>query len=229
MKIKKGYFIVSCQALEDEPLYSSFIMGRMALAAMQGGADAIRANSIEDIREIKKNVPLPIIGIIKKDYVDSEVYITPTINEIDQLVSEGVDVIALDATNRIRPNGIKLETLFKECKSKYPDQEFMADCATIDDVKRAEELGFTYIGTTLFGYTDESKEHAFLNNYELFKKVLKTTSLPIIAEGNVSTPKEASDIFKLGAYGVVVGGAITRPKSITEKFINEIEEKDGKS
>ena len=75
--------IVSCQALEDEPLHSSFIMGRMALAAKQGGAKGIRANTVEDIKEIRKNVDLPIIGIIKRDYEDSDVYITPTMREID--------------------------------------------------------------------------------------------------------------------------------------------------
>ena len=87
-KIKnlQGKLIVSCQALENEPLHSDFIMGRMALAAKMGGACGIRANSIVDIEEIKKQVDLPIIGIIKKDYAGSEVYITPTMDEVDALV-----------------------------------------------------------------------------------------------------------------------------------------------
>ena len=101
LKAIKGQLIVSCQALPEEPLHSSFIMGRMALAAFQGGAKGIRANTVEDIQEIKKIVNLPIIGIIKKVYVDEpNVYITPTIKEVDALVKEGVDIIALDATQR---------------------------------------------------------------------------------------------------------------------------------
>ena len=83
----KGNLIVSCQALPDEPLHSSFIMGRMARAAKVGGASGIRANTSADIKEIQKEVDLPIIGIVKKDYEDSKVYITPTMDEIEELIS----------------------------------------------------------------------------------------------------------------------------------------------
>ena len=104
-KISQIYkkLIVSCQALPDEPLHSSFIMGRMAKAAREGGACGIRANSREDIEEIKRNVELPIIGIVKKEYADSPVYITPTMREVDALVEAGADIIALDATGSRRP------------------------------------------------------------------------------------------------------------------------------
>ena len=107
----KGKLIVSCQALPDEPLHSSFIMGRMALAAMQGGASGIRAQSKEDILEIQKNVDLPIIGIVKRNYPDSPIYITPTKKEIDALLETRSEISALDATDRGRPNGEKVEEL----------------------------------------------------------------------------------------------------------------------
>ena len=95
--MKRG-LIVSCQALENEPLHSSFIMGRMAIAAQMGGAVGIRANGVEDILEIKKVVDLPIIGIIKKDYENMVSYITPTEKELKALIATNIDVIALDAT-----------------------------------------------------------------------------------------------------------------------------------
>ncbi len=63
----KGKLVVSCQALPHEPLHSSFIMGRMAFAAKEGGACGIRANTKEDIKEIQSQVDLPIIGIVKRD------------------------------------------------------------------------------------------------------------------------------------------------------------------
>src|SRR4051812_38260906 len=126
----KGKLIVSCQALEEEPLHSPFIMGKMAYAAMLGGASGIRANSVEDIREIKTTVNLPIIGIIKKVYEGFDVFITPTMKEIDALTQEGVDIIALDATKRIRPDGNTISEIFPEIREKYKNQIFMADCST---------------------------------------------------------------------------------------------------
>ena len=103
----RGKLIVSCQALDDEPLHSSFIMGKMALAAKIGGASGIRAQSVEDIKEIQKQVDLPIIGIIKKNYPDSEVYITPTKKEIEELIDSKCEIIALDATNRNKSRSTK--------------------------------------------------------------------------------------------------------------------------
>ena len=108
--IKKG-LVASCQALPDEPLHSSFIMAKMALAAQQGGAAGIRANSKEDIIAIKQEVKLPVIGIIKQDYSDSDVFITATKREANLLLETGCEMIALDATLRKRPQGETLEEL----------------------------------------------------------------------------------------------------------------------
>ena len=118
--------IVSCQALPDEPLYGYHFMGHLAFAAKEGGAVGIRANTCEDIVDIKKEVDLPVIGIIKSVYDDSDVYITPTMKEIDALAATGVEIIALDATDRPRPNGLDLDTLFKEARAKYPTQTALA-------------------------------------------------------------------------------------------------------
>ena len=105
----KGKLIVSCQALPHEPLHSSFIMGRMALAAKEGGAAGISANTKEDIAEIQAQVDLPIIGIVKRDYEDSKVYITPTMKEIEELMEVKPEIIALDATVDLKPGGKTLD------------------------------------------------------------------------------------------------------------------------
>lgn len=215
--------IVSCQALPSEPLHSSFIMGRMALAATQGGAGGIRANTVEDIAEIRKNTDLPIIGIIKKDYPDSEIYITPTMQEVDALVKAGVEIIALDATDRLRPQGKDLDIFFREVRHKYPDQLFMADCASYEDGMRAAELGFDLIGTTMVGYTDYSKDSP-LPPYSILKRLVRDCGRPVIAEGHISTPEMLRHAMDMGVWAVVVGSAITRPLEITKTFMKALQD-----
>lgn len=205
--------IVSCQALPEEPLHSSFIMGRMALAAKEGGAVGIRANGVEDIVEIKKQVDLPIIGIIKKVYAEGMPYITPTFAEVDALVQSGVDVIAVDAT--INQDVVFLNRLHE----KYPHQKFMADISTEEEGRRADRLGFDFVGLTLLGYTHQSKG---LDKFQVLQSLIETCTHPVIAEGNFSTPKEAARAIALGAYAVVVGTAITRPQCITRGFAEEV-------
>ena len=176
----RSKLIVSCQALEDEPLHSSFIMGRMAKAAYEGGAAGIRANTVEDILEIRKNVSLPIIGIIKEVYDNSEVYITPTLKEVDALMEIKPEIIAVDATKRIRPDGTYLKEFFDKLKYKYPDQKFMADCSTVEEALFADEIGFDFIGTTLVGYTPYSvNDKIEQNDFEIIRMVLLPDSYRI--------------------------------------------------
>lgn len=222
-KLNKG-LIVSCQALDDEPLHSSFIMGRMALAAKMAGASGIRANTVSDIKEIKENVDLPIIGIIKKDYDNSQVYITPTIDEIDALVNEGVEIIATDATNMKRPQNDGLEDFYKEIREKYPNIKLMADCSTVEEAVFADKLGFDFIGTTLVGYTPQSKgDHIDADDFKILREIIEKCDHPVIAEGNIDSPEKAKRVLELGAFTVVVGGAITRPQNIAKKFVDCID------
>ncbi len=222
-RIKKG-LVVSCQALEDEPLHSSFIMGRMAKAAAQGGAAGIRANSAQDIREIKENVELPVIGIVKRDYPDSEVYITPTLKEVDELVDAGAEMIAVDATDRVRPGGVTLEDFFSEVKRTYPAQLLMADVSTIEEARKAEELGFDCVSTTMVGYTPYTNgQKLYQNDFAILKDFIQTISVPVIAEGNILSPEMAKTCLEIGVHAVVVGGAITRPQMITKRFIDVME------
>ena len=221
----KGKLIVSCQALPEEPLHSSFIMGRMAVAAKEGGALGIRANTKEDIIEIKIQVDLPVIGIVKRDYKDSKVFITATMKEIDELVEAKSDIIALDATKDVRPEGKSLKDLFRMIKEKYPDQLLMADCSTVEEALYADELGFDFIGTTLVGYTEQSKGLKIeANDFEIIRDIIAQVKHPVIAEGNIATPEKARRVLELGCYSVVVGSIITRPQIITERFVSAINE-----
>ena len=217
--------IVSCQALPEEPLHSSFIMGRMALAAKEGGARGIRANTPEDIAEIQKMVDLPIIGIVKRDYPDSPVRITPTLREVEELMAVGPEVIATDATCRLRPDGKTLDQFYREVRQRYPNQKLMADCATLEEMLHADQLGFDFIGTTLVGYTQESAGQKIeAEDFRLIRELLERVKRPVIGEGNINTPEKVKRVMELGVYSVVVGSAITRPQLITRSFTEVLEQ-----
>lgn len=214
--IKDG-LIVSCQALEDEPLHSPYIMSKMAVAAHEGGAKGIRANSKADIVKIKQEVNLPVIGIVKRDYENSSVFITATQREVDELVESGCDMIAMDATLRERPEQSLTELVTYTKEKQIP---LMADIATIEDAINAQALGFDCVSTTLYGYTAETSNHRlYENDFAFLKSVLNNITIPVIAEGNVLTPEMYHKCLELGAYSCVVGGAITRPQEITKRFV----------
>lgn len=215
----KGKLIVSCQALPHEPLHSSFIMGRMALAAKEGGAAGIRANTKEDIAEIQAQVDLPIIGIVKRDYEDSKVYITPTMKEIEELMEVKPEIIALDATFDLKPGGKTLDGFYREIRAAYPEQLLMADCSTVEEALHADELGFDFIGTTLVGYTEQSRGLKIeADDFAIIRQIVAKARHRVIAEGNINTPEKARRVIELGAFSVVVGSIITRPQLITKSF-----------
>lgn len=216
----KGKLVVSCQALPEEPLHSSYIMSRMAVAAKEGGAAGIRAQSVDDINAIMEVCDLPLIGIIKRSYPDSDIYITASMKEIEELLTTKCQIIALDATDRPRPNGEKTEDLV--ARIHEAGRLAMADCSTYEECVKAQEIGFDIVSTTLCGYTPYSKK-VDGPNFELLKKCVDTLSVPVIAEGKINTPEDLRRVYEeCGVFSAVVGGAITRPQQITARFVGAL-------
>ena len=182
----------------------------------------IRANGVQDIRDIMARVDLPLIGIIKKNYPGCEAYITPTMDEVDQLVAAGCTIIALDCTRQSHPGGLTSRELVRQARAKYPRQLFMADCSRLEDALMAAEEGVDFVGTTLNGYVkgDETMDGP---NFELARQIVEKVPAPLIAEGRIHRPEQARAMLELGALAVVVGGAITRPLEIARRFVTEIE------
>lgn len=193
-------------------------MHLMARAAKEGGADAIRCNSVADINAIRQEVTLPTIGIIKAVYPDSEVYITPTKKEVQALLEQtDTDVIALDATDRVRPNGETLAELVAYIRKAKPHVEIMADIATLHEAKRADALGFDYIGCTMRSYTPETKGIS-IPDYAFIAQMVESLHAKVIAEGGIWEIGQLEQVWCANPYAVVIGSAVTRPRDITARF-----------
>ncbi|MGW8887548.1 N-acetylmannosamine-6-phosphate 2-epimerase [Streptomyces sp. NPDC055749] len=208
-----GALIVSCQALPGEALHGAEVMARMARAAVAGGAAAVRVNSPEDVAAVRKAVSVPIIGLWKDG--DEGVYITPTLDHARQIAEAGADLVALDATARPRPDGLPLaETIAALHRLGIG---VLADVSTHQEGLAAAAAGADAVATTLSGYTPHS---ARLEgpDFALMTSLARALHVPLIAEGRIGTPEEAARALGRGAHAVVVGGAITRPTSITERF-----------
>ncbi|MBO7196727.1 MAG: N-acetylmannosamine-6-phosphate 2-epimerase [Clostridia bacterium] len=222
--LKRG-LIVSCQAVKGEPLYGYGIMHLFAKAAKAGGATGIRA-LVDDIDSIKDEVGLPIIGLVKECYDDSEIYITPTKAEIDRLLKTKCDVICMDATLRDRPAGETLEELYNYARANAGGREIMADISTIEEAINADRLGFDYISTTMRGYTPYTKQYQIPDVDFMAECKAKIKNARLIAEGGVFETSHMEAISKINPYAVVVGSAITRPAVITERLLGALQLED---
>lgn len=223
LKNIKGSLIVSCQALPGEPLYceEQSLMPFMAEAARRAGCKCIRTSSVRDVKEIKRKTKLPVIGLIKRVYEGYESYITPTMREVDELVEADADIVALDCTMLSRGDGLTVSEFLHEIRKKYPDIVLMADISTLDEGIQAWKCGVDLVGTTMSGYTPYSPQKDE-PDYELVGNLARSVDIPVIAEGKVHYPEQAKKMLELGAYAVVVGGAITRPLEIAQRFMKEI-------
>ena len=224
--LMKGTIIVSCQATPGEPLYmpDGTVMHLMARAAKLAGAKMIRTSSVRDILAIKEETGLPVIGLIKREYPGYTGRITMTMREVDECMDALCDIVSIDCTDTERGDGLTAPEFLKQVKAKYPNIIIMADCATLEEAKAAYEAGADLVGSTMNGYTADTAHCKGEPNYELVRQMVEALPCPVIAEGRVHTPEQAKKMLDIGAWAVVVGGAITRPYEIACRFMAAVKD-----
>lgn len=225
----KGGLIVSCQSEGDDPFNTPFGVTLFARAAQMAGAAAIRSQGVAKIRRIMRDIPLPMIGLLKGKFPDGTVKITGSFRQVEKLLALGCDIIAIDGTYRIR-EGLTGPDFIAEVKKRYPKAVIMADIATYDEGVACAKAGVDCLSTTLSGYTPET-HHLPKDkpDFELLKKLARDCSIPVIAEGKIKSPEEAAEMMKLGAFAVVVGTVITRPRVVMGWYREAIEKTVGRS
>jgi N-acylglucosamine-6-phosphate 2-epimerase len=216
----RGRLVVSCQAEAGDPLDHLGTLTRIATSVLRGGAGGLRAEGIERIAAFRALCELPIIGLIKTYDTNGDVYITPTFHCAQTVSAVGADIIALDCTRRRLAASEPWPTLIERIHREL-DRPVLADIATFDDALYAESAGADAIATTLYGYTAETCGIRTVP-WSLIETLVSRLNVPVIVEGHVTQPQEISKAFALGAHCVVVGSAITRPESITARFVRAI-------
>jgi len=213
----KGGLIVSCQVPSGTAIDTPEFIAAQARTVLQAGAVGIRAEGISNVTAVAKSVAVPIIGLVKRYLSDTPVFITPTEIDVLELEVAGASLVAIDATERLRSDGVDLELFIKQLRmdTKIP---LLADVDTLEAGLIAEALGCEAIATTLSGYTD--KPAPKLPNLKLVEDLAKRVKVPIIAEGGFNRPEQFKQALDAGAWSVCIGTAITNPFLLTQSFLN---------
>lgn len=208
--LDKG-LIVSCQPVKGGAMDRAEMVVGFALAALDGGATALRIESASYVAAVRAATDRPIIGLVKRDLNDSPVRITPLLSDVEALADAGADLIAYDATQRLRP----VETAALVAAIHARGRLAMADCAVLADAEQALAEGADVVGSTLAGYTGPTEPTE--PDLALVAAMRRLTP-HVVAEGNIRTPALAALARQAGASMVVVGSAITRPEHVTAWF-----------
>lgn len=217
-----GGLVVSCQAYPGEPMRDPDTMARVARSAVLGGAVGIRLQGVDDIRAAA-DLTVPVIGLWK-DGAEG-VFITPTLRHALAVAAAGADIVAVDGTRRLRPDGLSLASTIELMRRERPGVLVMADCGSLDDALAAEDAGADILGTTLSGYTGERPKTDGVD-LRLIAEIASACTAPVMAEGRIRTPEDVVAARAAGAFAVCVGTAITHPSTITSWLVQALEPAD---
>lgn len=219
----RGGLIVSCQSNPGEAFHDATSMAKFAASARSAGAVGIRAHGLDDVAQIHEQISLPLIGLWKTGDVEA-VFITPTLDHAVAIARAGAEIVAIDGTRRPRPDGRTLGETVSEIHGRT-HALVMADVATVADGIAAASAGVDMISTALSGYTPETRGLNDGPDFDLVATLTDVLGLPVFAEGRIRTPEQAAQAIDLGAHAVVVGTAITHPRTISSWFVDALSSK----
>jgi N-acylglucosamine-6-phosphate 2-epimerase len=216
---------VSVQAPEGSPLRHPLAIAAMAEACLANGASGVRLESPEHIAAVRQRCPQAlIVGLWKRTWPGSSVYITPRWEEIQAVWAAGADVVALDATQRPRPDGQPLADLVRRAREDL-GAPLMADVDSLESGVRAAELGCAWVGTTLYGYTEATRGCA-PPAFGMLRQLREglPAAVALICEGGLASPEQAQEALNEGADLVVVGTAITGVDLQVARYVRTLRE-----
>jgi N-acylglucosamine-6-phosphate 2-epimerase len=214
----RGRLIVSCQASEGDSLDNLDTLTRIAISVLRGGAGGLRAEGVPRIAAFRAITQLPIIGLIKAYDINGDVYITPDFRSAKAVSDAGADIIALDCTARRLTAAEPWPELIRRIHTEL-NRPVLADIATLEDALAAERAGADAVATTLYGYTAETANIRAVS-WPLIQSIVAHLTIPALVEGHITNPEGVRRALDLGATAVVVGSAITRPETITARFVD---------
>ncbi|MEQ1820885.1 MAG: putative N-acetylmannosamine-6-phosphate 2-epimerase [Fimbriimonadaceae bacterium] len=211
--------VASVQGSPGSPMDKPELLFPMAEASKAEGATILRLEGVAAINYIRPKLGLPVMGLLKRQYEDSEVYVTATAREVQELIDTGAEMIALDATRRKRPNDEQLSDLIKMIKTA--GRLAMADCDSVASIHYAMSCGADFVSTTLSGYTRETRMTKG-PDLDFVREAVHECDLPVLAEGRFTSPSQAQAALRSGASGVVIGGALNDPIKQTRAFVSAV-------
>jgi N-acylglucosamine-6-phosphate 2-epimerase len=204
---------------DGTPIDTPEFIAAQAKTVLQAGAIGIRAQGVSNVMAVAEAVSVPIIGLIKRYSESTLIHITPEIEDVLNLEQAGADIVAIDATGRLRENGVSFPAFMEELRRRT-NVAILADVDTVEAAIQAEALGCDAIATTLSGYTEAPAPK--LPNIKLISNITQRVKIPVIAEGGFSHPEHVVQAFNAGAWSVCIGTAITNPYLLTKSFVQVI-------
>jgi len=216
----KGGLIVSCQVPDGTPIDRPDFIAAQAQTVLEAGAIGIRAQGVANVAAIAKLVNVPIIGLVKRYLTTTPIHITPISEDVLALENAGATIVAIDATGRLRPDGLSFADFLIEIR-RTTKLAILADVDSLEAAIIAESLGCDAIATTLSGYTD--KPASALPNIKLVEEIVNKVNIPVLAEGGFSRNEQMKAAFDAGAWSVCIGTAITNPFLLTRGFVEVLD------